>query len=101
MVADMEEVLTVDMQHWRDALRMSSNRTMGSKYLLNKKYLPLLVLSTDKLNTLPMDLVFNLNGSVTYLDVSIVCSFLLQSVPGFCREHKTRTYGQESGKEQI
>ena len=52
MVADMEEVLTVDMQHWRDALRISFNRTVGSKYLLNKKYLPLLVLSTDRLNTL-------------------------------------------------
>ena len=40
------------MQHWRDALRISFNRTVGSKYLLNKKYLPLPVLSTDKLNTL-------------------------------------------------
>ena len=52
MVADMEEVLTVDMQHWRDALRISFNRTVGSKYLLNKSYLPLLVLSMDRLNTL-------------------------------------------------
>ena len=42
MVADMEEVLTADMQHWRDALRISFNRTVGSKYLLNKRYLPLL-----------------------------------------------------------
>ena len=52
MVAGMEEVLTADMQHWRDALRISFNRTVGSKYLLNKKYLPLLVLSMDRLNTL-------------------------------------------------
>ena len=52
MAADMEVVLTVDMQHWRDALRIPFNRTVGSKYLLNKKYLPLPVLSTDKLNTL-------------------------------------------------
>ena len=48
-----------------------------------------------------MDLVFNLNGSVTYLDVSIFCSFHLQSVPGLCSQHKTRTYGQASRKEQI
>ena len=40
------------MQHWRDALRISFIRTVGSKYLLNKKYLPLLVLSMDRLNTL-------------------------------------------------
>ena len=52
MAADMEEVLIADMQHWRDALRISFIRTVGSKYLLNKKYLPLLVLLTDKLNTL-------------------------------------------------
>ena len=44
--------MTVDMQHWRDASRISFNRTVGSKYLLNRKYLPSLVLSTDKLNTL-------------------------------------------------
>ena len=52
MAVDMEEVLTVDMQHWRDALQISFNRTVWSKYLLNRKYLPLLVLSTDKLYTL-------------------------------------------------
>ena len=52
MAADMEEVLIADMQHWRDALRTSFIRTVGSKYLLNKKYLPLLVLSMDRLNTL-------------------------------------------------
>ena len=52
MAADMEEVLIADMQHWRDVLRISFIRTVGSKYLLNKKYLPLLVLSMDRLNTL-------------------------------------------------
>ena len=52
VAADVEEVLTADMQHWRDALRISFKRTVGSKYLLNKKYLPLLVLSTDRLKTL-------------------------------------------------
>ena len=44
--------MIVDMQHWRDALRISFNRTVGSRYSLNKKYLPSPVLSTDKLNTL-------------------------------------------------
>ena len=44
--------MIADMQHWRDALRISFFRTVGSKYLLNKKYLPLLVLSMDRLNTL-------------------------------------------------
>ena len=62
MAVDMEVVLTVDMQHWRDALRISFNRTVGSKYLLNKKYLPLPVLSTDKLNTLEWILSSTLTG---------------------------------------
>ena len=75
MAVDMEEVLTVDMQHWRDALRISFNRTVGSKYFLNKKYLPLPVLSIGQTEHARMDLVFNLNGSVTYLDVSIVAPF--------------------------
>ena len=44
--------MIADMQHWRDVLRISFIRTVGSKYLLNKKYLPLLVLSMDRLNTL-------------------------------------------------
>ena len=52
MAVDMEEVLIADMQHWHDALQISFIRTAGSKYILNKKYLPLLVLLTDKLNTL-------------------------------------------------
>ena len=33
MAADMEEVLTVDTQHWRDVLRISYTRTAGSKYV--------------------------------------------------------------------
>ena len=52
MAADMLEVSIADMQHWRDVLRISFIRTVGSKYLLNKKYLPLLVLSMDRLNML-------------------------------------------------
>ena len=52
MAADMEEVLIADMQHWRDALRISFIRTAGPRYSLNRKYLPLPVLSMDRLNTL-------------------------------------------------
>ena len=52
MDADTEEVLIADMQHWPDVLRISYTRTVGSKYLLNKKYLPLLVFLTDNLNVL-------------------------------------------------
>ena len=52
MAADTEVVLIADMQHWPDVLQISFNHTVGSKYLLNKKYLPSLVLLTDKLNML-------------------------------------------------
>ena len=52
MSADTEVVLIADMQHWPDVLQISFNHTVGSKYLLNKKYLPSLVLLTDKLNVL-------------------------------------------------
>ena len=60
------------MQHWRDALRISFNRTVVSRYLLNRKYLLSPVLSTDRLNTLGWILSLTFDGSVTYLDVSIV-----------------------------
>ena len=66
--------------------------TVGSKYLLNKKYLPLLVLLKDRLNTLGWTL------SSTSM---VQCSLLLQSVPGVSCQHKTRTYGQKSGEDQI
>ena len=48
-----------------------------------------------------MDLVFNLNGSVTYLDVSTVAPFSCNPSLLSAASTKTRTYGQESGKEQI
>ena len=48
-----------------------------------------------------MDLVFNLHGSITYLDVSIVAPFSCNPSLGVCCQHKTRTYGQESGEDQI
>ena len=62
MAVNMVEVLTVDTQHWRDALLMSFNRTVGSKYLLNRKYLPLPVLSMYRLNTFGWILFSTLTG---------------------------------------
>ena len=52
MAVHMEEVLIAGMQLLGDALRMSFNRTVESRYLLNRKYLLSPVLSTDRLNTL-------------------------------------------------
>ena len=72
----------------------------GVKVFIVQKYLPLPLLSTDKLNTLEWILSSTLKGSDVF-GCLYCCSFLLQSVPGFCRQHKTRTYGQESGEEQI
>ena len=60
MAVDMEEVLIADMQHWPDVLQISFNHTVESKYLLNKKYLPLLVSLTDKLNVLGWTLSLSL-----------------------------------------
>ena len=79
VAADMEEVLIADMQHWRDALRISFNRTVGSKYLLNKKYLPLLVLSTDRLNTLGWTLSSTFTGqSRIWMSLSVLPSLAIR-----------------------
>ena len=79
MVADMEEVLTADMQHWRVALRTSFNHTVGSKYLLNRKYLPLLVLSMDRLNTLGWILSSTLTGqSRIWTSLSLLPSLVIR-----------------------
>ena len=48
-----------------------------------------------------MDLVFDLGGSVTCLDVSIVAPFSCSPSLVSAGQHKTRTHGQESGEEQI
>ena len=78
-------------------------RTAGSKYLLNKKYLLLLVLSTDKLNTLGWTLSLTFTGqSRIRMSLSLLPSLaILQSVPGICCQYKTRSYGQESAEDQI
>ena len=74
MAADTEEVLTVDMQHWRDALRISFNRTVG-KVFIEQEVPALTRVVNGQTEHARMDLVFNLHGSITYLDVSIVASF--------------------------
>ena len=48
-----------------------------------------------------MDLVFNLNGSVTYVDVSIVAPFSCSPSLVSAARDKTRSYGQESGKNKF
>ena len=72
----------------------------GQSTLLNKKYLPLPVLSTDRLNTLGWILSFNLNGSVTYLDVSIVALFSCS--PSLVSAASTKPgHMAKSGEDQI
>ena len=95
------EVLIVDIQHWRVALRMSSNRTVGVKVFIEQEVLALTRDVNGQTEHARMDLVFYLDGSVTYLDVSIVAPFSCNPVPGVCCQHKTRPYGQESGEDQV
>ena len=79
MAVVMKEVLIIDMQHWRDALRISFNRTVGTKYLSNRKYLPLPVLSTDKLNTLEWILSLTLTGqSRIWMSLSLPLSLAVR-----------------------
>ena len=94
----MEEVLLIaDMQLWPDVLQISFNHTVGSKYLLNKKYLLSPVLSTDRLNTLGW--ILSLTSTVRSRIWMSLLLLLSLAVPGFCCQHKTRTYVQESGEE--
>ena len=59
----------VDRRH--DVLLTSYTHTVAPRYSLNRKYLLSLVVNGQREHA-RMDLVFNLNGSVTFLDVSIV-----------------------------
>ena len=59
----------------RDVLPISFIRTVGSKYLLNKKVPALTRVVNGQTENARMDLVFNLHRSITYLDVSIVAPF--------------------------
>ena len=81
-------------------LRMSINLIVASKVFIEQEVPALTRVVKGQTAHARMDLVFNLNGSVVFGCVHC-CSFLLQSVPGLCSQHKTRTYGQEIGEEQI
>ena len=70
------EVLIAGMQLLGDALRTSFNHTAAPRCSLNRKYLPALTRVVDgQTEYARMDLVLNLNGSVTCSDVSIVAPF--------------------------
>ena len=75
MAFDMEAVLTVDMQHWRDALQISIQTHSGFQVFIEQEVPALTRVVNGQTEHARMDLVFNLNGSVTYLDVSIVAPF--------------------------
>ena len=75
MAVDMVEVSIADMQHWRDVLRISFIRTVGVKVFIEQEVPALTRVVNGLTEHVRMDLVFNLNGSITYLDVSIVAPF--------------------------
>ena len=54
---------------------MSFNHTVGSRYFIEQEVPALTRVVNGQTEHARMDLVFNLNGSVTYLDVSIVAPF--------------------------
>ena len=83
------------MQQWRAASQTSYNHS-GAKVFIEQEVPALTCVVNGQTEHARMDLVFNLNGSVTYLGCLHRCSFLLQSVPGLSSQHKTRTYGQKS-----
>ena len=66
-----EKVLTAGMQQWLDVSQTSYIHTVAPRYPLHRKCLLSHVLSTVRVS------MHNLNGSVTYLEVSIVAPFLL------------------------
>ena len=70
------EVLIAGMQVLEDALRTSFNRTVESKVFIEQEVPALTRVVNGKTEHAWMDLVFNLSGSVTYLDVSIVATSL-------------------------
>ena len=60
MAVVMEEVLIVDMQHWRVALQMTFNRTVGSKVFIAQEVPALSRVVNGQTEHARMDLVFNL-----------------------------------------
>ena len=75
MVADTEVVLIADMQHWPDRLADIIQSQSGVKVFIEQYVLALTRVVHGQTECARMDLVFNLHGSITYLDVSIVAPF--------------------------
>ena len=71
----MVEVLIAGMQLWSDVSQMSFNHIVGPKVFIEQEVPALTRVVNGQTEHVRMDLVFNLNGSVTYLDVSIVALF--------------------------
>ena len=70
-----EEVLIAGMQLWGGVSQTSYNHTVAPRYSLNNEVPALTRVVNGQTEHARMDLVFNLNGSVTYLDVSMVAPF--------------------------
>ena len=70
-----EEVLIAGMQLLSDAWRLSFKSHSGAKGFTEQEVLALTRVVNGQTEHARMDLVFNLIGSVTYLDVSIVAPF--------------------------
>ena len=71
----------------------------GAKVFIEQEVLALTRVVNGQTEHARMDLVFNLNGSVTYVDVSIVAPFSCNPSLVSAASTKTRTYGRNSGKE--
>ena len=73
--ADTEVVWIADMQHWPDVLQISFKSHSGVKVFIEQEVPALTSVVNGQPERARMDLVFNLHGSITYLDVSIVAPF--------------------------
>ena len=83
------------MQQWPDGLADVIQSRSGTKVLIEQEVLGLTRVVNGQREHVGMDLVFNLNGSVTYLDVSIVAPFSCN--PSLVSEASTtRTHGKKS-----
>ena len=75
MVVGTVEASTAGTQQWRDVSQTSYNHSGGAKVFIEQEVLALTRVVNGRSEHARMDLVFNLNGSATYLDVSIAALF--------------------------
>ena len=68
----------------------------GSKIFIEQEVPAFTLVVNGQRGLARMNLVSNLNGSVTYLDGLHCCPFLLQPVSGLGSQHPTKTHGQKS-----